>query len=71
MLGRAAGFVLHPSKAVGWTLQLTGFSGHTRLSGLVITLSSRWGYELAFLSWQGSRMGPSVCMAKWLETQIR
>lgn len=37
------------------------------LLGLVIIFNSRWGYELTSLSWRGSR----VCMAYWLETQIR
>ena len=33
--------------------------------------SSRWGYKLASLLWQGSRMGPRASNTHCLETHVR
>lgn len=36
-----------------------------------MVVSSRWGYELAAVSHQGSRKGLTVCVVHWLETRVR
>lgn len=48
---------------MGSTIALNSLVRLTRWLVLGTIFSSRWDYELAFLSWKGGRPGPRACMA--------